>query len=115
VKLATVNRIVAKYQAIINYLVKSGALLTHINPVSLLGLEDHLVAQEQELKKIEGNRFTINVLSDATKVWTDAWLEGCKAGWMEILFQCLPFCLHHHHYLLRHLQVQRYYQKSCQA
>jgi hypothetical protein len=88
-KLATLNRIVAKYQAIINYLVKSGALLTHINPVSLLGLEDHLVAQEQELKKIEGNRFTINVLSDATKIWTEAWLEGCKAGWMEIIFQSI--------------------------
>lgn len=88
-KLAIVNRLVSKYQTIVNFLVKSGALLSHINPIALLGLDDYLVAQEQELKRVEGNRFTMNVLSDATKSWTANWLQGCQHGWMEILFQCI--------------------------
>lgn len=88
-KLNIVNRIVAKYQAIINFLVKSGALLSHVNPVNLLNLEDHLLAQEQELKKLEGNRFTANFLATCTKAWTASWLIGCQTGWMDIIFQSI--------------------------
>ena len=88
-KLAVVNRLITKYQTIISYLVKTGALLNHINPVSLLGLEDHLIAQEKELMRVEGNRFTRNILAENQVAWNNSWLLNCKNGWMDILFQSI--------------------------
>ena len=88
-KLAVVNRLIAKYQTIISYLVRAGALLNHINPASLLSLEDYLIAQEQELKRTEGNRFTRNVLADNQVSWNKTWLLNCKNGWMDVLFQSI--------------------------
>jgi hypothetical protein len=41
------NRLVYKHQQILNFMVNNGALLSHVSPVSLVPLSEHLIAQGQ--------------------------------------------------------------------
>ena len=50
-KLFQANKLVYKHQQILNFLSSGGALLSHINAVDLIDLENHLIAQEHDLNK----------------------------------------------------------------
>jgi hypothetical protein len=81
------QRLVGKYRIVIASLIRSGALLNHINPVSLLSLEDYLRVSEAELRETEGSRFTPAILQDRKEFWNQNWELNCKQGWLEILLQ----------------------------
>lgn len=98
-RLLLANKLVYKYQQLLNFLVNNGALLAHVNAVSLLGLDDHLLAQEYELTRDKSQRFTPAMLSERRNAWQAQWLTGCKKAWLEILYQSLKvFVLARVHY-----------------
>lgn len=86
-KMAFTNRTIAKYRALLNFLIKSGALLIHISPVSLLDLESYLLAKLSEFKRNEGNRFTAATLKMRKFEWETEWRMSCISGWNQILLQ----------------------------
>ncbi len=88
-KIIAANKLVHKFQQILNTLVTNGALLGHINPICLLNLEDHLLAQEYELTRDKSVRFTPAMLADRRRSWEANWLLGCKKSWMEVLYQAV--------------------------
>eukprot|EP01032_Pedospumella_encystans_P007939 gene7939-9469_t len=98
-RLTAANRLVYKYQQLMNFLVNNGALLSHINPVALLGLEDHLLAQEYDLTRDKSQRFTPAMLSERRSNWQAQWLHNCKRTWLEVLYQSVKiFILARVHY-----------------
>lgn len=98
-RLLLANKLVYKYQQLLNFLVNNGALLSHVNAVSLLSMDDHLLAQEYELTRDKSQRFTPAMLSERRKAWQAQWLVGCKKSWLEILYQSLKvFVLARVHY-----------------
>ena len=88
-KIAAANRLVFKMQQILNFLINNGALLGHINPIAMIGLDEHLLAQEFELTKDKSVRYTPAMLSDRRKSWEGLWLVGCKNAWQEVLYQSI--------------------------
>ena len=86
-RIASANRLVYKYQQLLNFLINNGALLSHVNPVNLLGLEDHLLAQEYDLTRDKSQRFTPAMLSERRRTWQQNWLRNCKRSWLEVLYQ----------------------------
>lgn len=86
---ALAQKLVGKYRIMIASLIRSGALLNHINPVSLLSLEDYLRVSEAELRQSEGSRFTPAILHDSKVYWNEQWELNCKQGWFQILLQSL--------------------------
>ena len=98
-KIIAANRLVFKYQQILNFLINNGALLSHVSPLSLLALEDHLIAQEHDLTRDKGVRYTPAMLSSRREAWEAHWLEGCKAAWLEVMLQAVKvFVLARVHY-----------------
>jgi hypothetical protein len=88
-RIAAANRLVYKYQQLLNFLINNGALLTHVNPVSLLNLDDHLLAQEFDLTRDKSQRFTPAMLNERRRAWQMHWLNNCKRGWLEVLYQAV--------------------------
>lgn len=88
-RVVIVNRLVFKYQQMINFVIGHGALLGHINPISLLGVEDYLIAQEFELTKDKSQRFTTAMLSEKRKLWEQQWPETCQKAWLDFIYQAV--------------------------
>ena len=101
-KLLAANRLVFKHQQILNFLINNGALLGHVSPISLIGLEEHLLAQEYELTKDKSVRFTTAMLTRCRQEWEGSWMEGCKKAWEEVLYQALKV------YVLSRVNYQDY-------
>eukprot|EP01038_Epipyxis_sp_PR26KG_P008960 gene8960-12082_t len=92
-KIIGANRLVYKYQQILNSLIANGALLTHVNPINMVGLDDHIYAQEYELTRDKSVRFTPAMLAENRKKWESKWLNVCKWSWIEVLFQSVKIYL----------------------
>lgn len=88
-KINAANKIVFKYQQLLNFLINNGALLAHINPVNMLDLENHLYAQEYDLTKDQSLHFTPAMLNDRRIYWEQTWSYNCKKSWIEILYQSI--------------------------
>jgi hypothetical protein len=88
-RIAQALRVAEKFKKILGYLIQGEALLTHINAVDLLRLEDHMLVQEVELRRVEGERLTASTLEEQKSLWTKTWAANCNFGWMEVLFQAI--------------------------
>eukprot|EP01041_Mallomonas_annulata_P004748 gene4748-9429_t len=86
-RMHALDKLLKKYRALLSFLIRSGALLTHINPLLLLGQEDYMFALEIDIRRQEGDRMTAAMLTERKEHGSDAWLQGCKEAWAEILFQ----------------------------
>lgn len=84
---STTYRLITKYKALLNYLVKTGALLNHINPHSMLDLPAYMLAHENDLRRVEGERLTPAFLADRRAFYESKWNNLCKQAWGEILYQ----------------------------
>ena len=82
-------RLVSKFRVVVTHLIRSGCLLNHLEPIALLGYDEYLVAQEAELRKSEGPRFTPQILRERRMQWEKNWLHDCKKCWMEVIFQAI--------------------------
>lgn len=92
-KIAMSVRLVGKFRAVLLTLSRNGCLLNHIDPVSLLGHDEYMSAQETELRRIEGNRFTPSILKERMVDWEKSWRGDCQVAWMEVLFQTIKVYL----------------------
>ena len=93
-RVQAIEKLIAKYRTILSFLIRSGALLTHVNPLAMLGCDDYLVALETELRRQENDRLTVAMISERKDLGNAEWLSGCKEAWAEVLFQALKvFCL----------------------
>ena len=88
-RIAASLRLSAKFSLILSHLISGGALLNHINAIDLLKLEDHMLAQEVDLRKCEGDRMTPASLEESKVLWERSWKANCTFGWTEVLFQAL--------------------------
>jgi len=88
-KIVVANRLVYKYQQILNFLINNGALLGHVNPINLVSLDDHIIAQEYELTRDRSLRFTPAMLNERRITWEDSWLQCCKRSWLDVLYQAV--------------------------
>lgn len=88
-RLQAVERLVTKYRAMMSFLTRAGALLTHINPLSLLGEEDYLLALEAELRRRESDRLTVAMVAERRETGSAEWLQGCCSAWGDILYQAV--------------------------
>ena len=88
-RIIAANRLVFKMQQLLNFLINNGSLLGHLNPINMVGLEDHLLAQEYELTKDLSVRFTPAMLADRRRAWEELWLEECKIAWLDVLYQAV--------------------------
>ena len=75
-KIATSQRLVEKYRIILNFLIQGGALLNHINAMDLLSKEHFVLAQEVDLRKIEGSRLTPAMLDELKIQWSACWASN---------------------------------------
>jgi hypothetical protein len=82
-------RTMEKFKTVVAFVIRHGGLLNHIDPVSMLGLEDYLLAQEHDLRDREGSRFTTSILKEASSTWERRWLAECRYGWFELLIQAV--------------------------
>jgi hypothetical protein len=89
IKTATALRLASKYKVILTFLIKSGGLLAHINPMVLLSRDDYLFAQEAELKRLEGARLTPAMLNDRKQSWEEQHELRNKLAWLDLLFQSI--------------------------
>jgi hypothetical protein len=87
--IASADRLLFKYQQIINFLVGSGALLNHINALWLLDKNAYLLLLEHEASKDKTVRFTPAVLALKRKLWDEQWLEFCRRSWLDVLYQAI--------------------------
>ena len=83
-RIAGALRLSAKFSLILSHLISGGALLNHINAIDLLRYEDHLLAQEVDLRKCEGDRMTPATLDEQKILWEKSWKANCTFGWMEV-------------------------------
>jgi len=98
-KASAANRLVFKFQQLLNFLIGNGALLSHVSAVSMLGLEGHLLLQEADLTSDKSKRFTPAMLAERRADWEAHWLRGCKHAWLEVLYQSVKvFVLARVHY-----------------
>ena len=81
------NKLIAKYRNLLNFLTKYGGLVMHISALSLLDLDGHMMAQEIEFKKVEGMRLTQAMLKERRSLWEEEWKRNCVDAWSQILFQ----------------------------
>ncbi len=88
-KIIAANRLVFKMQQLLNFLINHGALLGHLNPINMVGLDDHLLAQEYELTKDLSVRYTPAMLANRRHAWEEQWLEECKKSWLDVLYQAM--------------------------
>lgn len=86
-RLSHVNKILVKYTNLLQFLTRSGCLVLHISPSSLLDVESCMLAKEVELKKCEGVRLTQAMLKDRRDQWERRWKIECAESWSEIIFQ----------------------------
>lgn len=86
-QIAAADKIVFKYQQILNFLINHGALLSHINPVALLNRDEHLLIQEHDITKDKSVHYTPAMLASRRQIWTELWLDQCKRAWLEVLYQ----------------------------
>lgn len=86
---AKAAKMLKKYQALLTVLTSYGALVTHINAMNLLSIEDHIQAQITHAKVMEGSRLTPNMLTDLKEVWKSQWLLNCKGAWMDVIYQSI--------------------------
>jgi hypothetical protein len=86
---AKAAKMLKKYRALLTVLTSYGALVTHVNAMNLLGLDDHVQAQITHAKVMEGTRLTPNMLSELKDVWKANWLLNCKQAWLDVLFQSI--------------------------
>ena len=86
-RINNVSKLLVKYRNLLNFLTKYGGLVLHISPQSLLDFESYLLAQELELKKVEGIRLTQAMLKERRKLWEADWREACSDAWSQVLFQ----------------------------
>jgi hypothetical protein len=82
-------RMMEKFKIILAFVIRHGGLLNHVDPASLLSLEDYMLAQEHELKEREGSRFTASILREASTSWESRWVAECKSAWFELLLQAV--------------------------
>ena len=75
-KIATSQRLLEKYRTILNFLIQGGALLNHISATDLLGKEHCVLAQEVDLRKIEGSRLTPAMLDELKIQWGTSWASN---------------------------------------
>lgn len=78
--------LMSKMRLLLNVMVRNGALLSHVNPVFLLGKDDFLFASEAQLRE-DSERFTPAILKENRGMWEETWLENCAQSWAEVLFQ----------------------------
>ena len=88
-KLVAARRLVQKYKALLSFLTRYGALVNHLDPISLLGLDDYLHVQESDLRMQEGARLTQAMLQEWRANWMDSWHNCCSRAWLDILMQVL--------------------------
>lgn len=81
------SRLLAKYKDIVTFLVKSGAMLNHMNIAYLLEKQEYIAALEADLRRLEGDKITPSMLSVAKGIWDQQWLDCCSRSWTEVLFQ----------------------------
>ena len=86
---ARAAKMLKKYQALLTVLTSYGAMVTHINAMNLLSIEDHIQAQITHAKVMEGNRLTPNMLSELKEVWKSQWLLNCKCAWLDVIYQSI--------------------------
>ena len=75
-KIATSQRLVEKYRIIFNFLIQGGALLNHINAMDLLGKDHFVLAQEVDVRKVEGSRLTPAMLDELKIQWSACWASN---------------------------------------
>jgi hypothetical protein len=86
-RLLNMNKLLLKYSNLLTFLTRSGGLVLHIHPSSLLNLDDHLLCNEIDLKHSEGVRLTQAMLKDKRQYWHHEWNENCLNNWSHLLFQ----------------------------
>lgn len=86
---ARAAKMLKKYRALLTVLTSYGALVTHINAMNLLSVEDHIQAQITHAKVMEGTRLTPNMLQELKEVWKSQWLLNCKCAWMDVIYQAI--------------------------
>lgn len=84
---SSTGRLILKYKALLNYLIKTGALLNQINPYSMLDFSAYMLAHENDLRRVEGERLTPAFLAERRAFYESKWNMLCKQAWGEILFQ----------------------------
>ena len=83
---SSVDTHLGQLRLLLNLMIRNGALLSHVNPIFLLGRDDFLFASEMQLRE-DKERFTPAIFNERRSMWEGTWLEDCTQSWAEVLFQ----------------------------
>ncbi len=86
---ARANKMLRKFRALLTVLTSNGALVTHVNAMNMMPMDDHVQAQITHAKVMEGSRLTPYMISEWKEGWKANWLKNCKQAWMDVLFQSI--------------------------
>ena len=85
---SVVAKQMARFKLLLLSLIRSGALLSHVPALHLLGKEDFLFASELAFRD-DVDRFTPAILVERKIIWEVQWESLCKQSWADVLFQAL--------------------------
>lgn len=87
--IAAADKMVFKFQQVLNFLVSHGALLAHINPIVLLNQPEYMLMQEYDLSKDKSIRLTPSALNARKEYWQESWIQSCSSAWLEVMYQAV--------------------------